>query len=71
MRLAKRPQPIHLKPGGSPWLTVQQVADYLGVGKETIYAACAAKALKHARFGRSTIRLRLEWVDAWAESLAE
>jgi excisionase family DNA binding protein len=67
MRLAKVPQPIR---GASPWITVQQAADYLGVGVEAIYAACANRGLKHIRLGRSTIRLKLEWVDEWAESLA-
>jgi excisionase family DNA binding protein len=69
MRIAKIPQPIRGNPA-SPWITVKQAADYLGVGVEAIYDACANKGLKHSKLGRSTIRLRREWVDEWAESLA-
>ena len=68
MRLAK--VPVAAPGSSSQWLTAKQAADHLGIGVEAIYAACAAKTLKHVRLGRSTIRLRLEWVDAWAESLA-
>ena len=53
----------------SPWITVKEAADYLGVGVDTIYAACASRGLKHVKLGHSTIRLRREWVDTWAETL--
>ena len=49
------------------WLTPREAAVYLGVGVETIYDACAAGGLKHSRLGRRTIRLKREWLDAWAE----
>ena len=51
-----------------PWITVKEAATYAGVGVDAIYAACASGSLKHSRLGHSTIRLRLEWVDAWLES---
>lgn len=69
MRIAKLPAPLG-RQSDSPWITAKQAADYLGVGVEAIYDACANKGLKHVKLGRSTLRLRREWVDAWAESLA-
>lgn len=51
-----------------PWITVKEAAAYLGVGVDKIYEACASGRLKHVKLGHSTIRLRLEWVDAWAET---
>lgn len=53
-----------------PWITIKEAAEYLGVGVDTIYDACARRGLKHVKFGHSTIRLRVEWVDAWAETLS-
>ena len=49
------------------WITPREAAAYLGVCVESIYDACAAGGLKHSRLGRRTIRLRREWLDAWAE----
>jgi excisionase family DNA binding protein len=49
------------------WLTPLQAAEYLGVGIDLIYDAIAAGGLKHTRLGHRTIRLRREWIDAWAE----
>jgi excisionase family DNA binding protein len=54
----------------SPWITAQEAAEYLSVGVDAIYEACASKGLKHVKLGRSTLRLKREWVDRWAESLA-
>ena len=51
-------------------MTVQQAADYLGVGIDFIYDACRTRGLKHIKAGHSTIRIRREWVDAWTERLA-
>jgi excisionase family DNA binding protein len=51
-----------------PWFKVQEAADYVGVSKDTIYAACARNQLRHIRLGgRRSIRLRTEWLDAWME----
>jgi excisionase family DNA binding protein len=52
----------------SPWITIKEAAAYLGVGVDTIYDACASRGLKHVKIGHSTIRLKREWVDAWAET---
>ncbi len=52
------------------WLTPLQAAEYLGVGIDLIYDAIAAGGLKHTRLGHRTIRLRREWIDAWAEEHA-
>ena len=42
----------------------------LNVGVDIIYDGCAAGGLKHVRLGHRTIRLRREWLDAWAEAHA-
>jgi len=52
-----------------PWITVKEAADHLGVGVDTIYDACASRGLKHVKLGHSTIRIKLEWLEAWAETL--
>ena len=49
---------------------LQTVAHNLGVGIDLIYDAIAAGGLKHTRLGHRTIRLRREWIDAWAEEHA-
>jgi len=56
--------------GEPTWMTLRQAADYLGVGIDTIYDACAAGGLKHVKLGYRTIRLRREWIDRWAEEHA-
>jgi excisionase family DNA binding protein len=52
------------------WMTPRQAADYLGVGIDTIYDACAAGGMKHVKLGHRTIRLRREWIDRWVERRA-
>ncbi len=54
----------------SEWITPRQAAEYLNVGVDIIYDGCAAGGLKHVRLGHRTIRLRREWLDAWAEAHA-
>lgn len=56
--------------GESNWMTPRQAAEYLGVGVDTIYDACAAGGLKHVKLGHRTLRVRREWIDAWAEEKA-
>ena len=58
----------HHAKSATPWITVPEAAEYLGVGVDTIYDACARRGLKHSKLGHSTIRLKREWVDAWAEA---
>jgi excisionase family DNA binding protein len=50
------------------WITPREAAEYLNVGVDIIYDGCAAGGLKHTRLGHRTIRLRREWLDAWAEA---
>lgn len=59
------------RPAATPWLSPREAAQRLGVSVKKIYAACAAEGLKHSKLGHSTIRLRLEWVDEWAEDRAQ
>jgi excisionase family DNA binding protein len=50
------------------WLTVGDAAEHAGVSKDTIYTACERGELRHVRIGgRRSIRLRVEWIDAWLE----
>ena len=50
------------------WLNVSEGAEYAGVSRDTIYAACEPRELRHARIGgRRSIRLKREWIDAWLE----
>lgn len=49
------------------WLTPHEAAAYLHVGVDIIYDACAVRGLRHTKLGHRTIRIKREWVDAWAE----
>jgi excisionase family DNA binding protein len=50
------------------WFTVTEAAEYAGVSRDTIYAACERHEMRHARVsGRRAIRVRPEWIDAWLE----
>ena len=54
-----------------PWLNVSEAAEYAGVSRDTIYAACERGTLRHTRIdGRRSIRLKPEWIDAWLEQHA-
>lgn len=55
---------------GSPWLTVQEAAAYLGFCDKTIRRACQVGKLRCARVGRH-IRIRREWLDAWVIAHSE
>ncbi len=50
-----------------PWVTLQQVAEYLQVSDDTIHRWMAAKHLPAHRVGRYW-RFRLSEVDAWVTS---
>jgi len=56
---------------GRSWLTIPEAAEYLRVGVDRIYDACAIGGLKHVKLGHRTIRLRREWVDTWADEKAK
>jgi excisionase family DNA binding protein len=50
------------------WLKVEAAARYAGISRDTVYTACEREELRHARVGgRRSIRLRVEWIDAWLE----
>ena len=50
------------------WLNVKEGAEYAGVCRDTVYAACERREIRHARVGgRRAIQLKLEWIDAWLE----
>lgn len=55
-------------PVSATWLSPKQAADRLGIGVSMIYAACADGRLRHFKPGHSTIRIRPEWLDAWADA---
>ena len=53
------------------WLTADQAADRLQSGKRLIYRAIAAGHMRAARIGgRRDIRIRVEWVDEYADRTA-
>ena len=55
---------------GGDWLTPREAAQYLRVGVDSIYDACAVGGLKHVKLGYRTIRVRREWIDTWADAKA-
>ena len=67
-----RAKPKELPTADAPvWLTIREAAQYLRVGVDLIYDACAVGGLKHVKLGHRTIRLRREWVDTWADEKAK
>ena len=54
--------------GDAEWLTPKAAAALLGISVDTIYDACAAGELRHARLGHSTIRIRRPWLDTWMDA---
>ena len=67
----KRANPRELPADVRGWLTVRETAQYLRVGVDLIYDACAVGGLKHVKLGHRTIRLRRVWVDTWADEKAK
>jgi excisionase family DNA binding protein len=56
---------------GQVWLTVEGVASHVQCGPKVVYRAVKNGKLRAARIdGRGDLRFKLEWVDAWVESLA-
>ena len=51
------------------WYTVTGAAAYTCFSTDTIYRACERGELQHTKVGgRTAIRLRREWLDAWLEA---
>lgn len=46
------------------WLAVEEIADYLGVSKDTVYAWITSKGMPGHRVGRFW-KFKREDVDAW------
>jgi len=55
--------------GTTPWLTVKEAATRAQVGVNAVYAAVRAQKLKAVKVG-TTLRVHVDWVDAWLESTA-
>jgi excisionase family DNA binding protein len=49
------------------WLSVEEIAEYLGVSKDTVYAWIAKKGMPAHRVGRPWKFQRAE-VDAWVKA---
>ncbi len=49
------------------WLSVEQMADYLGVSKDTVYAWIGKKSMPAHRIGRFW-KFKMEEVDQWVRS---
>lgn len=49
------------------WLSVDEVADYLGVSRDTIYNWIAVRGMPGRKVGRFW-KLKKDAVDAWVES---
>lgn len=53
------------------WLTTKEACEHARVSRRVIYDAVRGGRLRAAIIdGRGDYRFRLEWVDAWIESLA-
>ena len=54
------------------WLTVKQAAERMQVSTALIYQNIKQHRLRAARLGyRNDIRIREDWLEAWALSLSE
>jgi len=50
----------------SPWCTVVEAAAYCKLSTKTIWRACRAGQLRHARVGgRREVRTQRAWCDDW------
>ena len=50
------------------YLTVDDVANMIGVSPKTVYGWVYAQRIPHVKFSRSVLRFRRSDIDAWAES---
>ncbi|MCZ7420582.1 helix-turn-helix domain-containing protein [Verrucosispora sp. WMMA2121] len=50
-----------------PWVSVEEVAQHLGVAKDTVYRWIESKSLPAHRVGRLW-KFKLSQVDAWIEA---
>jgi excisionase family DNA binding protein len=61
-------KPADPAPKTAVWITPREAAEYLNVGVDIIYDGCAVRGLTDVCLGHRRIRLRREWLDAWAEA---
>ena len=53
------------------WLTVTEAAARARCGPKVIYRAVQGRRLRAAQIGgRRELRVRVDWIDAWLESLS-
>ena len=50
-----------------PWASVEEVAEHLGIAKDTVYRWIESKSLPGHRVGRLW-KFKLSQVDAWVEA---
>lgn len=53
--------------GPEPWVSVEQVAEHLGVAKDTVYRWIESRGLPAHKVGRLW-KFRLGLVDLWVEA---
>jgi excisionase family DNA binding protein len=70
IKKAAAPRRRRTVPTSELWLSPKEAAQHLGVSVDLIYDACAKRGLKHSKLGHSTIRIRREKLDEWADALA-
>jgi len=56
-----------MSPPEDRWLSVDEIAGYLGVSKDTVYTWISSKGMPAHRMGRLW-KFKREQVDAWVES---
>lgn len=49
-------------------MTVAECAEYLGIGKRTLYRMVANEAIPFARLGTKLIRFDKDVIDAWVQA---
>jgi excisionase family DNA binding protein len=61
------PPEFHGAPMDDRWLSVEEISEYLGVSKDTIYTWIDAKGIPAHRLGRLW-KFKKDEVDAWVKS---
>jgi len=56
-----------MSPAEERWLSVDEIADYLGVSKDTVYTWITGRGMPAHRMGRLW-KFKRDQVDAWVES---
>ncbi|MGO9569671.1 MAG: helix-turn-helix domain-containing protein [Desulfomonilaceae bacterium] len=56
-----------MSPAEDRWLSVDEIAEYLGISKDTVYSWITVKSMPAHRMGRLW-KFKRNQVDAWVES---